>query len=86
MIFDVADPRKHIIILQLIILTDSPRTEQLMVNEWTRKHGKKMMVVETRGLFAVIFNDFGAEFSIEDTNGEQPQEVDYSDLRAVSLQ
>jgi ubiquitin-activating enzyme E1 len=61
--------------LQLTILTDSTLDEQLEVNEWTRKHGKKMIVVDVRGLFAYIFNDFGTTFAIEDTNGEQPVEV-----------
>lgn len=33
------------------------------------------MVAETHGLFGMIFNDFGANFRVDDATGEQPNEV-----------
>lgn len=60
---------------QLIVLTDSTLKEQLLVNEWTRKHGKKFMNVECRGLFGKIFNDFGSSHVVDDPDGEQRKEV-----------
>ena len=67
--------------MQLIVLTSSTRDEQRRVNEWTRRLGKKMMAVESRGLFAYVFNDFGPQFVVEDTNGEQPAEVNFIILK-----
>jgi ubiquitin-activating enzyme E1 len=30
------------------------------------------MMVQTRGVFGMIFNDFGADFTVYDDNGENP--------------
>jgi hypothetical protein len=62
-------------VFQLIILTDASLDEQLKVNSWTRAHNKKLLIVDCRGLFAQIFNDFGPSFTIDDANGEETHEV-----------
>lgn len=57
---------------RVVVLTDSLRPEQLRVAEWARAHGVALIVAETRGLFAQVFCDFGADFVVYDTNGAQP--------------
>ncbi|VDP50238.1 unnamed protein product [Soboliphyme baturini] len=45
------------------------------VDKWVRAHNKKLLVADTRGLFGMIFVDFGPAHIIEDDNGEPCQEV-----------
>uniref|UniRef100_A0A0M3JHH6 Ubiquitin-like modifier-activating enzyme 6 (inferred by orthology to a human protein) n=1 Tax=Anisakis simplex TaxID=6269 RepID=A0A0M3JHH6_ANISI len=59
----------------LIVLTDAPLQQQLKVNEWTRKHNRRMLTADARGLFAFVFVDVGNEFRVDDLNGEQCKEV-----------
>uniref|UniRef100_A0A914RPN9 Uncharacterized protein n=1 Tax=Parascaris equorum TaxID=6256 RepID=A0A914RPN9_PAREQ len=61
--------------IQLVVLTDAPLTMQLEVNSWTRAYGKQFLAADARGLFAFIFVDLGADFVINDPNGEQCKEV-----------
>lgn len=56
-------------------MTDTSLAEQMAVNSWTRKFGKKLVIADARGLFGMIFNDFGAAHTIEDPDGEQCPEV-----------
>lgn len=58
----------------LIVLTDSPRSQQLALAEWTRAHGKRLVLADARGLFSYIFTDLGENFKIEDKNGEHCKE------------
>jgi ubiquitin-activating enzyme E1 len=46
--------------------------EQLRIAEITRKNGIALIIADTRGLYAQVFNDFGEKFVVYDTNGEQP--------------
>ena len=46
--------------------------EQLRVAEITRRNGLALIIADTRGLYAQVFNDFGEKFVVYDTNGEQP--------------
>eukprot|EP00117_Sycon_ciliatum_P031358 scpid5278/ scgid24543/ Ubiquitin-like modifier-activating enzyme 1; Ubiquitin-activating enzyme E1 len=57
---------------QVIVLTSSSLEEQLSIGDFAHKHDIKLIVAETRGLFASIFCDFGKDFTVVDTNGEQP--------------
>jgi len=57
---------------QVIVLTNSSLDEQLRIGNFTHDHGIKLIVADTKGLFGQLFCDFGAEFTITDTNGEQP--------------
>lgn len=57
---------------QVVILTNSSLEEQLQVGDLTHKNGQKLIVVNTKGLFGQLFCDFGDEFTVMDTNGEQP--------------
>lgn len=58
-----------------MVLTDAPLTLQLEVNSWTRAYGKQFLAADARGLFAFIFVDLGADFVVNDPNGEQCKEV-----------
>ncbi|VDN08050.1 unnamed protein product [Thelazia callipaeda] len=59
----------------LTVLTDATLTTQLKVNEWTRKHNRRFIAADARGLFAFIFVDVGNNFKIDDQNGEQCREL-----------
>ncbi len=56
----------------VVVLTNSSLDEQLRISEVTRKFGICLIVANTNGLFAQVFNDFGEAFKCFDTNGEQP--------------
>lgn len=57
---------------QVVVLTDSSMEEQIHLGELCHKRGIKFIVAETRGLFGMIFCDFGDEFVVHDMDGEQP--------------
>ncbi|KAF6091725.1 ubiquitin like modifier activating enzyme 1 [Phyllostomus discolor] len=57
---------------QVVVLTNTPLEDQLLVGEFCHSHGIKLVVADTRGLFGQLFCDFGEEMIITDSNGEQP--------------
>ncbi|XP_060606462.1 ubiquitin-like modifier-activating enzyme 1 isoform X1 [Ruditapes philippinarum] len=57
---------------QVVVLTDSSLEEQVRVGEFCHANDIKFIVAETRGLFGMIFCDFGEEFVVSDMDGEQP--------------
>lgn len=59
----------------MVILTDKSFAYQIEVNKWCRNHQKRFISADVRGLFAYVFVDLGAEFLMEDTNGEACKEV-----------
>ncbi|KAM3716758.1 Ubiquitin-like modifier-activating enzyme [Dirofilaria immitis] len=59
----------------LTVLTDSSLSTQLMVNDWTRKHSRRFITTDARGLFGFIFVDVGIEFKVNDLNGERCKEL-----------
>lgn len=56
----------------VVVLNDYPLSKQLEINDFTHKNGIKFIAAELRGLFASVFCDFGPEFIVNDTSGEQP--------------
>lgn len=60
---------------KVIVLTESSLTEQLRIGDYAHANGKLLIVADTRGLCGQIFCDFGKEFIVVDTNGEQPLNV-----------
>jgi len=60
---------------QVIVLTDSSLEQQTEINEFTHKTDRCLIVADTKGLFGQIFCDFGGNFVVSDTNGEQPLSV-----------
>jgi ubiquitin-activating enzyme E1 len=56
----------------VVVLTSSTLEEQLALGDHCHANGIYLIVADTRGLFGQIFCDFGENFTINDTNGEQP--------------
>lgn len=56
----------------VIVLTHSLLDEQLRINEFARQNKIAFIATSTFGLAGVIFCDFGDEFLVTDTDGEQP--------------
>ncbi|XP_003746538.1 ubiquitin-like modifier-activating enzyme 1 [Galendromus occidentalis] len=56
----------------VIVLTDSILDEQVKIDKWAHSKGKCVIIADTRGLFSRVFCDFGPEFTVYDTDGNQP--------------
>ncbi|KAL3853736.1 hypothetical protein ACJMK2_017251 [Sinanodonta woodiana] len=56
----------------VVVLTNSSLDEQIELGTFCHQKGIKFIVADTRGLFGQIFCDFGADFVVIDTDGEQP--------------
>lgn len=59
----------------MVILTESDLFTQERVDAFCRKRGIKFMAVDVCGPWARLFNDFGAQFTVLDKNGEESTEV-----------
>lgn len=57
---------------RVVVLTDSTQEEQLRVSSLCHANGVAVILATTKGLFGQIFCDFGEDFEIVDTNGENP--------------
>ncbi|UJR08635.1 hypothetical protein I4U23_012894 [Adineta vaga] len=58
--------------INVFVLTNSNLDEQIKVGDYCHKSGIKFINANTKGLFGQIFCDFGKEFQVVDTNGENP--------------
>ena len=58
---------------QVVVLTNNKSLEELLrINEICRKNSSRFIVADTRGVFGVIFCDFGDKFIVYDKDGEEP--------------
>ena len=57
---------------RVVVLTNSDLDEQLRVAEIVRSFGNALIIARTRGLFAQVFCDFGEDFTVIDTDGNNP--------------
>lgn len=57
---------------RVIVLTNCPLEEQLRISKITHTNNIALIISDTRGVFAQVFCDFGEEFTVTDTNGENP--------------
>ncbi|KAG9509023.1 Ubiquitin-like modifier-activating enzyme 1 [Fragariocoptes setiger] len=57
---------------RVVVLTESVHEEILRVSQFTHANNIALVVASTKGLFGQIFCDFGENFQVFDTNGEQP--------------
>ncbi|XP_062579323.1 ubiquitin-like modifier-activating enzyme 1 isoform X1 [Saccostrea cucullata] len=57
---------------QVVVLTNSNLEEQIKIGEICHKNNIKFISVDTKGLFAELFCDFGENFSVIDVDGEEP--------------
>ncbi|CAF3320403.1 unnamed protein product [Rotaria socialis] len=58
--------------VNVYVLTDADLEEQLKVGKHCHEHKIKFVNANTKGLFGQIFCDFGLDFEVIDTNGENP--------------
>ncbi|CAF0891592.1 unnamed protein product [Didymodactylos carnosus] len=58
--------------INVFVLTEALLDEQKDVGEYCHKHNIKLVICNTKGLFGQIFCDFGENFLVLDTNGENP--------------
>ncbi|XP_038066998.1 ubiquitin-like modifier-activating enzyme 1 isoform X2 [Patiria miniata] len=59
----------------VVVLTNSSLEAQLKIGDFCHSRGIHLIVADTRGLFGQIFCDFGPDFTVIDTNGEEPLSV-----------
>jgi ubiquitin-activating enzyme E1 len=57
---------------KVVVLTDTPLKEQLIVADYCHKQGISLVITDTFGLFGSIFTDFGENFTCGDPTGENP--------------
>ncbi|POS85648.1 ubiquitin-activating enzyme E1 [Erysiphe pulchra] len=57
---------------QVVILTDTPLKDQLIISQYLHEKGIYLVITETFGLFGYIFCDFGSNFQVIDPTGETP--------------
>ena len=55
----------------IVVLTGVPPEQAIPINEACRKAGARFIMTDTMGLFGSLFCDFGDEFTVHDTNGEE---------------
>ncbi|UJR37573.1 hypothetical protein I4U23_030274 [Adineta vaga] len=58
--------------INVFVLTDADFSEQLKMGDFCHSNGIKFIIANTKGLFGQIFCDFGKNFEVLDTNGENP--------------
>lgn len=63
-----------------IVATDMSLEMQVKMNEFARQNGIGFIAADVRGLFASLFVDFGDNFSVIDSNGEEPLSGIVSDI------
>ncbi|KAJ2819295.1 E1 ubiquitin-activating protein, partial [Coemansia erecta] len=55
-----------------VVATDIPQQQKLELSEAAHQNNVYFISTETRGLFGYTFNDFGKDFVVVDTTGEEP--------------
>lgn len=55
---------------KVIVLTEATLNEQLRISEITHSNGIAFILADTRGVFSQVFCDFGEDFIVTDTTGE----------------
>ncbi|KAL2016033.1 hypothetical protein VTK56DRAFT_4323 [Thermocarpiscus australiensis] len=57
---------------QVVVLTNTPLHLQLTIGDYCHQKGIYFIVADTFGLFGSVFCDFGKNFTVLDTTGENP--------------
>lgn len=60
---------------RVVVLTGSTYDEQLAISQITHANDIALIIADSRGLFAQVFCDFGNNFTVVDTTGENPISV-----------
>jgi ubiquitin-activating enzyme E1 len=65
---------------QVVVLTNSSYAERVRIGDLCHEHGIKFISCHMNGLAGGIFNDFGENHVVNDSNGEQVRSVMISNL------
>ncbi|KAI9842629.1 MAG: E1 ubiquitin-activating protein [Sclerophora amabilis] len=57
---------------QVVVLTSTSLKDQLAISEFCHHNGIFVVIADTFGLFGSIFTDFGKDFTVIDSKGEDP--------------
>ena len=57
---------------QVVVITNTSLKDQLVIGDFCHQNGIYLTIADTFGLFGYIFNDFGKNFTIGDSTGENP--------------
>ena len=57
---------------QVVVLTGTPLKDQITIADYCHEHGIFVIITDIFGLFGSIFTDFGKDFAIADSTGENP--------------
>jgi ubiquitin-activating enzyme E1 len=57
---------------QVVVLTTTSLKDQLVIADYCHKNNIYLVISDTFGLFGYIFTDFGSNFTVGDTTGENP--------------
>ena len=64
-------------------MVDAPLETQMKINDHCHTRGIKFIAADVRGVFATMFCDFGDDFTVYDSNGEQPVNRMVSSISSV---
>ncbi|KAL5337729.1 hypothetical protein BJX70DRAFT_368601 [Aspergillus crustosus] len=70
---------------QAIVLTLTPLKDQLAIADFCHKNGIYLTIADTFGLFGYLFNDFGKNFTVGDSTGEDPVNGIVADISEEGL-
>ncbi|KAK9849259.1 hypothetical protein WJX84_002174, partial [Apatococcus fuscideae] len=57
---------------EVVVMTDSPLAEARRVNDICHQNNMAFILASIRGVFGQVFTDFGSDFTVFDTDGEEP--------------
>ncbi|CCH41012.1 ubiquitin-activating enzyme E1 [Wickerhamomyces ciferrii] len=67
---------------QTVVLTEASLEEQVKINNFTHSNNIKFISTDSKGLFGNVFVDFGTDFTIVDSTGEEPLSGIVSDIES----
>lgn len=70
---------------QVVVLTSTPLKDQRVIADYCHENGIFVVIADTFGLFGFVFTDFGKQFTVVDTTGEDPVSGIISDIDADGL-
>ncbi|KAL3442440.1 hypothetical protein BJX65DRAFT_312893 [Aspergillus insuetus] len=82
---NIAEDLEQLKRYQAIVLTLTPLKEQLAIADFCHKNGIYLTVADTFGLFGYLFNDFGKNFTVGDSTGEDPVNGIVADISEEGL-
>ncbi|KAL9115585.1 MAG: hypothetical protein Q9187_007260, partial [Circinaria calcarea] len=57
---------------QVVVLTGTPLKDQIAISDFCHQNGIFLVIADIYGLFGSIFTDFGENFTVADSTGENP--------------